>query len=184
MKHAAGGGALRHARVETALGPLALAATDLGLCFVDLRPRPGRGRLAAWARRFAPDLELREDAAFLADACRQLVEYGAGRRRVFDLPLDLCGTDFQRAVWNELLGIEFGRTRTYGELAARLGRPGAARAVGGAAGANPVPLIVPCHRLLAGRGLGGFSGGLQRKRVLLELEGHAGAPTLFPTEPA
>lgn len=105
------------------------------------------------------------------EAARQLEEYFAGRRRVFDLPLDLRGTVFQRRVWSELLKIPFGETRTYAEVARAIGAPRAVRAVGAANGANPVPIVVPCHRVVAtGGGLGGYRGGLQLKRRLLEME--------------
>jgi methylated-DNA-[protein]-cysteine S-methyltransferase len=103
---------------------------------------------------------------------RQLPEYLAGRRTSFDLPLDLMGTPFQRRCWQALIEIPFGETRTYSELARGIGMaPGAARAVGQANGANPVPVIVPCHRVVASAGLGGYAGGLELKRRLLELEG-------------
>jgi methylated-DNA-[protein]-cysteine S-methyltransferase len=107
------------------------------------------------------------------ETIRQLSEYFAGNRREFDLPLHYeSGTDFQRAVWDELCGIPYGETTTYGELAASLEKPGAARAVGSACGANPLPIVVPCHRVLRGNGgLGGFAYDLRIKSDLLELEG-------------
>jgi methylated-DNA-[protein]-cysteine S-methyltransferase len=108
----------------------------------------------------------------LAEAARQLEAYFAGRLVRFDLPLDPAGSDFQRRVWAAMEAIPFGATRSYGEIAAELGS--AARAVGGACGRNPIPVIIPCHRVLAaGRGLGGYSGagGLDTKRALLALEG-------------
>jgi O-6-methylguanine DNA methyltransferase len=87
-------------------------------------------------------------------------------------PLDLAGTEFQKSVWNALRKIPFGKTKSYGEIAAAIGRPKAVRAVGGACGANPIPVLVPCHRVLAAnKKLGGFSGGLNRKRELLVREG-------------
>jgi O-6-methylguanine DNA methyltransferase len=105
-------------------------------------------------------------------AARQLGEYFRGRRRSFNVPLDLRGTDFQLQVWRTLRQVGYGRVVTYGELARRMDRGGASRAVGNACGANPVPVIVPCHRVLAtGRRLGGFSAGLDVKRRLLDLEG-------------
>jgi len=107
----------------------------------------------------------------IREAAQQLAEYFSGRRRVFDLPLDLEGTAFQREVWEALRRIPYGETCTYGELARAIGRAGGARAAGAANGANPVAIIVPCHRVLAaGGGLGGYAGGLERKRFLLELE--------------
>jgi methylated-DNA-[protein]-cysteine S-methyltransferase len=110
----------------------------------------------------------------IREAARQLAEYFARTRRAFELPLGLRGTPFQLRVWNALLGIPYGETRTYSQLALQLGQPGAARAVGAANGANPVSIIVPCHRVIAaGGGLGGYGGGLDRKKFLLDLESGA-----------
>ncbi len=111
----------------------------------------------------------------LVEARRQLVEYFAGERHVFDLPVRPRGTDFQRRVWDVLSTLPWGATTTYGALAARLGLPpGAARAVGAANGANPVPVVLPCHRVVGGDGsLTGYAGGLERKATLLRLEGVA-----------
>jgi methylated-DNA-[protein]-cysteine S-methyltransferase len=110
----------------------------------------------------------------LGKAAGQLEEYFAGRRRAFSVPLAPVGTPFQRAVWAAIAAIPFGATAEYGAVAAILGRPGAARAVGTATGRNPWSVIVPCHRML-GRGgaLCGYAGGLERKRALLALEGNA-----------
>lgn len=105
-------------------------------------------------------------------ACAQLGEYFAGTRRVFDLPLSPHGTAFQRAVWQALAQIPFGETASYAQLAARLGRPTATRAVGAANGRNPLPIVVPCHRVIGADGtLTGFAGGLDTKRFLLAHEG-------------
>jgi methylated-DNA-[protein]-cysteine S-methyltransferase len=115
----------------------------------------------------------RDDARF-ADAARQVREYFAGDRTAFDLPLRLEGTGFDREVWAAVAAIGYGETASYGELAARIGRPGAARAVGAANGRNPIALIVPCHRVIgAGGALTGYAYGVDRKRALLELEGGA-----------
>lgn len=112
------------------------------------------------------------DEDCLDRAATQLDEYFAGTRDDFDLPLRLDGTPFQREVWDQLLQIPYGTVISYGELARRVGRPGAARAVGSANGANPVAVIVPCHRVIAADGgLGGYGYGIERKRVLLDLEG-------------
>ncbi|HUB00948.1 MAG TPA: methylated-DNA--[protein]-cysteine S-methyltransferase [Terracidiphilus sp.] len=107
----------------------------------------------------------------LVRAAHQLEEYFAGKRSSFNLPLDMRGTPFQKNVWEALLAIPFGETRTYGELARRLGTPRAARAVGAASGRNPISIIVPCHRLIGSAGeLTGFAGGLDAKARLLDLE--------------
>ena len=114
------------------------------------------------------------EAPPLAAAAAQLDEYFAGERRDFDLELDLEGTEFQRAVWDELLRIPYGETMSYGELARRLGRPERVRAVGAANGRNPVAIVVPCHRVIGADGsLTGYGGGLDRKRALLAIEGSA-----------
>ena len=106
---------------------------------------------------------------------QQLNEYLQKKRRVFQLPLALQGTDFQQRVWNLLCEIPYGRTSTYGRLAEQLGSRNKARAVGGAAHVNPLPIIIPCHRLLGADGtLTGFAGGLKMKKYLLELEGFPG----------
>lgn len=105
------------------------------------------------------------------DAVEQLDAYFAGRLADFDVELDMRGTEFQRRVWNALLTIPYGETRSYGEIAEQIGTPGAARAVGLANGHNPIAIIVPCHRVIgAGGGLTGYGGGLDRKRTLLGLE--------------
>ncbi|MHB8055173.1 MAG: methylated-DNA--[protein]-cysteine S-methyltransferase [Candidatus Aminicenantales bacterium] len=109
--------------------------------------------------------------AVLAAGARQLGEYFAGKRRVFDLPLDLNGTPFQREVWGALQKVPFGETTSYGEIARRIGRPAAVRAVGAANGRNPVSIIVPCHRIVGADGrLTGYGGGLWRKEWLLRHE--------------
>jgi methylated-DNA-[protein]-cysteine S-methyltransferase len=111
---------------------------------------------------------------------RQLEAYFAGERHAFDLALDLHGTPFQRAVWERLLAIPYGETTTYGEIARDLGRPDRARAVGAAVGRTPVPIVVPCHRVVGADGaLTGYGGGLERKAALLELERHARQPSLL-----
>lgn len=107
----------------------------------------------------------------LANACIQLNEYFAGRRKEFDLPLKLNGTEFQVSVLEALQDIPYGKTTSYGEIAKRIGRPKAVRAVGAANGRNPIPIVVPCHRVIGSTGdLTGFGGGLDTKEALLRLE--------------
>ena len=162
---------IRIAACDSPLGPLAAEFTPAGaLCRLDFL----YGSLDAHivqrtGRRGSP---LIRDLAAASALALELGEYFAGRLRSFTHPLELEGTDFQRAVWAALLEIPFGEVTSYGALAARLGKPGASRAVGAANGANPVPILVPCHRVIAADGgLGGFSAGLHNKRALLELEG-------------
>ncbi len=156
------------ATIDTPLGPLLLARSARGLAgawFAGQKHHPGP--LAA------PE---RPDDPLLADAARRLAVYFRGEPVAFDLPLDPRGTPFQRDVWQALQRIGAGGTRSYGEFAAARGRPGAARAVGGAIGRNPLSVIVPCHRVLGADGsLTGYAGGTERKRALLELERRAAA---------
>ncbi len=126
--------------------------------------------------------ETGSDNPVLQEAHHQFEAYFAGELREFDIPLAARGTPFQRRVWDELTRIPFGVTASYGEIAARLGMPaGASRAVGTANGANPIAIIVPCHRVIGANGkLVGYAGGLERKRQLLDLEStHTGQPSLF-----
>ncbi|HKP20162.1 MAG TPA: methylated-DNA--[protein]-cysteine S-methyltransferase [Thermoleophilaceae bacterium] len=111
----------------------------------------------------------------LLEAAGQLRAYFAGELREFDLPLAPTGTPFQRDVWHAVSGVPYGRTASYAEIAAAVGRPAACRAVGAANGRNPLPVIVPCHRIIGAAGaLTGYGGGLDRKRSLLDLERTAG----------
>lgn len=133
---------------------------------------PARDQAEAYCLRHWPDAELDPGAAPLPEVRRQLDEYLSGKRRAFDLPLDLAGTEFQRLCWEALQRIPFGETRTYGEMARSIGRPAAVRAVGRANHDNPIGVIVPCHRVIGADGtLTGYAGGLDMKRTLLELEG-------------
>jgi methylated-DNA-[protein]-cysteine S-methyltransferase len=119
-----------------------------------------------------PAGERRDQNPLLVESLRQMRAYFAGELREFDLPLELVGTDFQKRVWRHLATIPYGRTRTYAEIAAALGVPKAVRAVGAANGANPLPVVLPCHRVIGADGkLVGYGGGLPLKRRLLELEG-------------
>ncbi len=158
--------------LETGFGSILAATSEVGVCFVHLVQATAWMDLDQFCLRHrlgpAKEVELARNRVQLS----QLPEYLAGRRTVFDLPLDLTGTPFQRRCWQALLQIPFGETCTYAQLACAFGMaPGAARAVGQANGANPVPVIVPCHRVVASVGLGGYAGGLDLKRRLLELEG-------------
>jgi len=116
----------------------------------------------------------------LLEAKKQLEEYFLGQRKVFNLPIGLGGTDFQRKVWLAIGKIPFGQTITYAKLAEQLGNPAAIRAVGTAIGANPLLIILPCHRIIGSNGsLTGYAGGLEKKKALLQLEGRAVQGTLF-----
>ncbi|MGH2915149.1 MAG: methylated-DNA--[protein]-cysteine S-methyltransferase [Solirubrobacteraceae bacterium] len=141
------------------LGPLTLVSGPRGL------------RELRFADRGAPLHESRRDPDALAPIAAQLDEYFAGDRRRFELALDLVGTEFQLAVWRQLIEIPYGTTASYGEVARAIGRIERVRAVGAANGRNPVAIIVPCHRVIGADGsLTGYGGGLHRKRALLDLE--------------
>jgi methylated-DNA-[protein]-cysteine S-methyltransferase len=150
---------LHYSRIDSPVGPLLLAVSERGLVALEF----GRGKIAAgWV----------DSAEKTASYARQLEEYFSGRRRRFDLPLDLRGTDFQKRCWQELLEIPYGETRSYAQIARAIGNPQAVRAVGLANGQNPIAIIVPCHRVIGSDGsLTGYGGGLEAKRKLLELEG-------------
>jgi methylated-DNA-[protein]-cysteine S-methyltransferase len=149
--------------IDSPVGRLLLAGNGLSLTRVHFQS----GR-----RLMAPATGWIGDRAPFASVIRQLREYFAGKRREFDLPLAPRGTEFQRRVWQALRAIPYGETICYGELARRIGNPRASRAVGLANGANPLPIIVPCHRVIGADGtLTGFGGGLAIKRALLALEG-------------
>lgn len=150
--------------IDSPIGRLFIAAEDAGLRAVEFpENRHPVKRDADWQAGNHP---------LLGEAKRQLDEYFAGKRRDFDLPLAPRGTDFQRDVWQALRAIPFGQTWSYAQLAAKIGKTSAMRAVGAANGRNPIPIIVPCHRVIGADGsLTGFGGGLPTKEFLLRLEG-------------
>lgn len=160
-----------YARMDSPVGAVWLASTDEGLCAVGLGVEQPE-RLWDWLIRHFGVKSPVEDADALGFAIAQLDEYFSGERRAFDLPLDVRGTDFQKAVWDEVASVPYGVTATYGEIARRIGRAGAARAVGAALGANPLPVLVPCHRVIGANGaLVGYGAGLEIKAALLQMEG-------------
>jgi methylated-DNA-[protein]-cysteine S-methyltransferase len=146
---------------------LKLVASDKGLTAILWEnDNPKRVRIG--------EVEESADHPVLVRTEKQLNEYFAGKRTRFDLELDFIGTAFQKQVWAALLAIPFGETRSYGQIAADLGKPSAARAVGAANGKNPISIIAPCHRVIGSNGdLTGFAGGLDNKRYLLALESSA-----------
>jgi methylated-DNA-[protein]-cysteine S-methyltransferase len=150
--------------IDSPVGQLKLVASEKGLVAILWHnDKPSR----------VPLTELIEDPShsILTRTEQQLREYFAGTRKVFNLPLDMRGTTFQKNVWDALLAIPFGQTRSYGELAKQLGAPSASRAVGAANGRNPLSIVVPCHRVIGSSGkLTGFAGGLETKARLLGLE--------------
>lgn len=150
--------------IASPVGELTLVASDRGLVAILWEnDTPDRVKLGVTVED--------GDHPVLLAAEAQLREYFAGSRTRFDLPLDFRGTDFQKSVWAELLAIPFGETRSYGEIAMKLGRPKASRAVGAANGRNPISIVAPCHRVIGANGaLTGFAGGIEAKAYLLGLE--------------
>jgi O-6-methylguanine DNA methyltransferase len=162
---------LHTARFESPIGPLFAATSDRGLAYLELPHASGR-LFAGWQRVAAPGVHVVPGFAPNRAAIAQVLEYLEGKRRAFELALDLRGTPFQRAVWATLLAIPYGETRTYADVARAIGHPRAVRAVGAANGANPIALVVPCHRVIGSDGsLTGYGGGIDRKRWLLRHEG-------------
>jgi methylated-DNA-[protein]-cysteine S-methyltransferase len=157
--------------MKSPLGELKLVASDRGLTAI-LWENDDPKRVP-----FGDPLTEKRDHPLLVETARQLHEYFAGRLEKFDLPLDFIGTDFQKKVWAELVAIPFGETRTYGQLAKKIGNPKASRAVGAANGKNPISIIAPCHRVIGADGtLTGFAGGLKAKALLLGIESKKHAP--------
>ena len=155
---------------DSPVGTLLVAASERGVCRISFDPEPER-ELEALAAAFG--VRVLRASAPVAALRRELDEYFEGDRREFDLPVDLTALpDFQRTVLEELVRVPYGHVDTYGGLAQRIGKPRAARAVGGALNRNPIPIVVPCHRIVGASGsLVGYAGGLERKQALLGLEG-------------
>lgn len=150
--------------IDSPVDPLLLAADEHGLRLIEFHtPRHPMARIADWHEG---------DNAILQAIRKQLEEYFAGTRTAFELPLAPDGTAFQKEVWHALADIPYGQTISYAQLALRVGKPSAMRAVGAANGRNPLPIVLPCHRVIGADGsLTGFGGGLPTKQFLLELEG-------------
>ncbi len=165
--------------VPSPLGPLLAAATEEGLCMLEFADRKRLPEQAADLTRWFKRPVVPGTNACIAQAERELAEYFAGTRQGFEVPLVLKGTEFQERVWRELLRIPYGVTISYEQLATRIGKPTAQRAVGLANGRNRIPIIVPCHRVIQKNGqLRGYGGGLWRKQFLLDLELRAAGLTL------
>jgi methylated-DNA-[protein]-cysteine S-methyltransferase len=154
---------MNYSYLESPIGTLLIAGDEQAIQRIEF-PKDGTARRAeaGWVE---------SGRGAVGEAIRQLREYFAGRRSEFDLPLAPSGTPFQRSVWGRLQEIPYGETISYGELARRVGNPKASRAVGAANGSNPIPIVIPCHRVIGSNGkLTGFGGGLPTKEALLALE--------------
>ena len=155
---------------DSAIGTMRIASSERGVVYLELPMENGRG-FRGWMERHAKKAQLVEafkpNRAYIA----QIAEYLAGKRRDFDIPLDVRATEFQAAVYDEVTRIGYGELRSYGDVAKAVGRPKAVRAVGAANGANPIAIIIPCHRVIASSGqLQGYGGGLELKARLLAME--------------
>ena len=164
---------LYYMRMKSPVGPLLIGVSDTALVWLEFDrglPQTISGQPVAW----------KESEERTRPVRKQLEEYFAGKRRDFDLELDLRGTEFRKRCWQELLRIPYGETRSYGEIARAVGNPTGFRAVGQANHYNPIAIIVPCHRVLASdKALGGYGGGLNVKAFLLKLEGASFREPLF-----
>ncbi|MBE3582408.1 MAG: methylated-DNA--[protein]-cysteine S-methyltransferase [Thermoanaerobacteraceae bacterium] len=158
-------------RRPSPLGYLTVALSSQGVCRLSF-PNEGPAEVQAALKVIFPGATIKENPGIAREVFRQLEEYFSGRRRTFEVSLDLRGTPFQLRVWEALRAIPYGATCSYGDIARGIGKPKAARAVGRAIGSNPVGIIVPCHRVIGASGdLRGFGGGLEVKERLLKLEG-------------
>ncbi len=156
---------------HTPLGRFHIAVAEDAVLRITL-PSDGRSHMTDWLERNFPGMPVVEEAhPLIQAAAEQLDEWARGSRRTFDLPLQLVGTEFQKAVWNALSEIPYGEVRSYGQIAQSVGKPGAARAVGQANNRNHLAPVIPCHRVVASGGaLGGYGGGIELKQRMLELE--------------
>jgi methylated-DNA-[protein]-cysteine S-methyltransferase len=160
-----------YGELPSRIGVLRVAATEKGVCKIALGTETAESVMAWLGRYIHPEALAEEESAAVTQAIQQITEYLDGRRRAFELPLDVRGTDFQRTVWAAVAAVPYGQTRSYADIAVIIGKPSATRAVGAANGANPLPLVIPCHRLVGKDGsLTGYGGGLDVKRLLLDME--------------
>ncbi len=156
---------------ETNIGIIYIASSEKGVCKISLTLNSSR-EFKSWIKKHFSEFDVVESKKENKEVIEQIHLYLARKLKKFDVPIDLIGTDFQKLVWRETMKIPYGEVITYSELAEKIRRPKAYRAVGNALGANPLPIIVPCHRVIASDGsLGGYSGGVKIKEFLLGLEG-------------
>jgi methylated-DNA-[protein]-cysteine S-methyltransferase len=157
-------------RFESPLGSLRVVSSEKGLVYIELPHANGRG-FAGWMKSYSPDAKVIERRTANDNVIDQLLEYTSGERRVFEIDLDMRATPFQKAVYKFVGAIGYGETLSYSDIAESIENPKAVRAVGAANGANPIPLVIPCHRVIArGGALQGYAGGLEMKARLLAME--------------
>lgn len=159
--------------MESPIGTLTIVVTEKGVCHICFGGLElNQASIHAWLRKHGRKGELIHCKDSVEPIRQQLEEYFSGERVAFDLSLDLCGTPFQKKVWHALMDIEYGRTISYKDVALSIGAPKAVRAIGGANNKNPIPIIIPCHRVIGSNGnMVGYGGGLDKKERLLALEG-------------
>ena len=156
-------------QLNSPIDTLYLASSDKGVVCISFS---GKENPMKDLEKLVPDMELEENTSKNKKVIRQLKDYFSGTRKDFDLPLHMIGTEFQKLVWRQLCQVPFGKTASYKEIAEKIGKPKAMRAVGQANHRNPIPIIIPCHRIIGANGhLVGFGGGLDKKRFLLSHEG-------------
>lgn len=163
---------LRYAEMDSPIGILTLIGSERGLCRIQFgKYAECEANVRAWTNKYMPEAQVEEEQQFMRLPILQLNEYFKGQRKHFTVPLDLCGTRFQRQVWHEVYKIQYGKTMSYKEIAAAIKSPKAVRAVGGAVNKNPLPIVIPCHRVIGSNGsLIGYNGGIDKKVKLLSLE--------------
>ncbi|MBY6038094.1 methylated-DNA--[protein]-cysteine S-methyltransferase [Fictibacillus nanhaiensis] len=163
---------LYYEEMESVIGPLTIIATENGICRLDFGSMEDNlPSLHAWMAKHYIKGELIHSPEYLAEATQQLNAYFAGNLQTFNISYDLFGTAFQKKVWTQLTGIPYGVTCSYKEVAQEIGAPKAVRAVGSANNQNPVPVFIPCHRVIGSNGaLVGYGGGLDKKEILLSIE--------------
>lgn len=158
-------------RIDTPLGRMRIGATEKGICLFDFQFRRTVEGIMERVERLLDDKFVEADSPYFSILETQIAEYFSGKRKEFDVPLHLTGTPFQKSVWEALTSIPFGETRSYKQQSVLMGQEKAIRAIASANGDNPVAIIIPCHRIIGeDGGLTGYSGGLQRKQQLLDLE--------------
>lgn len=157
---------------SSSMGPLTILATDKGVCKIQFGSlESSTGSLQRWSKKTIPCSELISGEFKLQPVASQIIEYFRGERKSFHFDIDFHGTAFQQKVWKELLNIPYGETKSYKEMAQAIFAPKAVRAIGGAVNKNPIPIVVPCHRVIGSNGsLVGYNGGLDKKEKLLVLE--------------
>ncbi|MCX7762919.1 MAG: methylated-DNA--[protein]-cysteine S-methyltransferase [Candidatus Kryptonium sp.] len=156
---------------ETIIGIIYIASSEKGVCKISLTLDAAE-EFKTWIKKYFNETEIVESRKENKEAIEQIKLYLARKLKKFDLELDIIGTDFQKKVWYETMRIPYGETLTYSELARRIRKPNSQRAVGNALASNPLPIVVPCHRVIASDGsLGGYTGGIKIKEFLLGLEG-------------